>query len=170
MATEQKHGSSNGHTGNGSHRRRASSLMQAATALPTVESSLEDFIARANATLVDVDQWDAEARAEKERQAQAARDAEADRVRDAQKVVREESARAQAKLEARIATLESEYSVARRRMPARAARRFDRTIARNRVALARIDRGADIEDRMRLLDGYAEYLRALQTIVYEEGR
>ena len=84
--------------------------MQAATALPTVESSLEDFIARANATMVDVDQWDAEARAEKERQAKAVHDAEEARLRQVEGAVRGEAAQVQASLESRIGTLEAELS------------------------------------------------------------
>ena len=43
--TDDKPGT-NGHASNGSRGKRRSSLMQAAVALPSVESSLEDFIAR----------------------------------------------------------------------------------------------------------------------------
>src|SRR5678816_4022455 len=41
----------------GDRRKRQSSLMKVAAALPTVESSLEDFISRANSTLIDQGGW-----------------------------------------------------------------------------------------------------------------
>ena len=53
----------------------ASSLMVAAQALPNVESSLEEFIARANQTSVDAEQWTRRRRARREgrrREAQGA--------------------------------------------------------------------------------------------------
>src|SRR5690242_19547383 len=55
---------SNGTNGNGERRanggdrrKRQSALMKVAQALPSVESSLDDFISRANATLVDTGGW-----------------------------------------------------------------------------------------------------------------
>ena len=39
-------------------RKRSSSLMKNASSLPTVEHSLEEFIAKANQTLVDVSSWE----------------------------------------------------------------------------------------------------------------
>ena len=48
-------GPTNGAVTNGTRRRkRPSSLMEAATSLPSVETSLDEFIARANSTLVDL--------------------------------------------------------------------------------------------------------------------
>ena len=85
--TDDKPGT-NGHASNGSRGKRRSSLMQAAVALPSVESSLEDFIARANSTLVDVDAWEAQARAERERVARDAQSAEDAKIRQAEEAVR----------------------------------------------------------------------------------
>ncbi|KAB2884755.1 MAG: hypothetical protein F9K40_22485, partial [Kofleriaceae bacterium] len=116
MPTEEKHGPSNGHAnGNGTRSKRRSSLMQAAVALPTVESSLEEFIARANSTLVDVDQWEAEARAEKERQLREQTDAEAARIARAEQAIRDEALRERSTLHARIRDLESELADAQAR-------------------------------------------------------
>ena len=72
MAVETKQGSANvlpptngsaapGAVPNGQakqKRKRPSSLMQVASSLPSVEHSLEEFIARANQTLVDGSTWD----------------------------------------------------------------------------------------------------------------
>ncbi len=41
----------------GMRTKRSSQLMQAKSALPSVESSLDEFIAKANSTLVDVGSW-----------------------------------------------------------------------------------------------------------------
>ncbi len=41
----------------GMRTKRASQLMQAKSALPSVETSLDEFIAKANSTLVDVGSW-----------------------------------------------------------------------------------------------------------------
>src|SRR5262245_36938202 len=116
-STDDKRNGSNGHGSNGnpSRTKRRSSLMQAAVALPTVESSLEEFIARANSTLVDVDQWEAEARAEKERQVREQSDAEQSRIARAEQVVRDEATRERSTLQARIHILENELADAQAR-------------------------------------------------------
>src|SRR4051794_3510928 len=44
----------------GRPRKRSSSLMQIQSSLPSVESSLDEFIARANQTLTDPASWQAE--------------------------------------------------------------------------------------------------------------
>ena len=68
-------GPTNGAVTNGTRRRkRPSSLMEAATSLPSVETSLDEFIARANSTLVDADKWRAveqQAREEDEKRREA---------------------------------------------------------------------------------------------------
>jgi hypothetical protein len=63
--------------------------------------------------------------------------------------------------------LEAEYAEERSRLPPSVAERYDRMLAetRTRVADAREVAGNDVEGRMVVLDGYAEYLRSLQTIV-----
>jgi len=82
----------NGATANGArskgNRKRPSSLMAHASALPTVEHSLEEFIAKANQTLVDVSAWgnaDAEAKAAEE----ARRQQDAFRMKAAETQMRE---------------------------------------------------------------------------------
>ena len=69
-------------------RKRPSSLMKQAGALPTVEHSLEEFIAKANQTLVDVSSWE-EA---KEQDAQR-REQDANRWKQAEVQMRESEAR-----------------------------------------------------------------------------
>jgi hypothetical protein len=63
--------------------------------------------------------------------------------------------------------LEAEYKEERGRLPPSVAERYDRMLAetRARVADARVVAGNDVDGRMVVLDGYAEYLRSLQTIV-----
>jgi hypothetical protein len=63
--------------------------------------------------------------------------------------------------------LEAEYKEERSRLPPSVAERYDRMLAetRARVADARVVAGNDVDGRMVVLDGYAEYLRSLQTIV-----
>lgn len=69
-------------------RKRSSSLMKNASSLPTVEHSLEEFIAKANQTLVDVSSWE-EA---KEQDAQR-REQDAQRWKQAEVQMRESEAR-----------------------------------------------------------------------------
>lgn len=63
--------------------------------------------------------------------------------------------------------LEAEYQEQRNRLPPSVAERYDRVLekTRTRVADARVTAGHDVDGRMVVLDGYAEYLRSLQTIV-----
>ena len=63
--------------------------------------------------------------------------------------------------------LEAEYQKERDRLPPSVAERYDRTLSetRTRIADARAAAGNDVDGRMVVLDGYAEYLRSLQTIV-----
>jgi hypothetical protein len=71
-----------------------------------------------------------------------------------------------------IAELEQAHAAARGRMPEGTAKRLDASLeeARAEMAEARSQAGHSLEARLRLLDGYAEYLFALQTIVQEEVR
>jgi F0F1-type ATP synthase membrane subunit b/b' len=71
-----------------------------------------------------------------------------------------------------IAELEREYVTVHHRMPKDTATRLDATLeeARTEMSEARSQAGHSLEARLRLLDGYAEYLFALQTIVHEEVR
>ena len=63
--------------------------------------------------------------------------------------------------------LEAEYAAERGRLPPSVAERYDRMLSatRTQVADARATAGNDVDGRMVVLDGYAEYLRNLQTIV-----
>ena len=63
--------------------------------------------------------------------------------------------------------LEAEYAAERNRLPPSVAERYDRMLSttRTQVADARATAGSDVDGRMVVLDGYAEYLRNLQTIV-----
>ncbi len=73
-------------------RKRPSSLMKAASELPTVEHSLEEFIAKANQTLVDASTWaeaDQKAREEEARR----REQDAQRWKQAELQMRESEAR-----------------------------------------------------------------------------
>ncbi|MDB4952713.1 MAG: hypothetical protein JWO36_282, partial [Myxococcales bacterium] len=80
--------------GKNTKRKRPSSLMQVASSLPSVENSLEEFIARANQTLVDADTWDhAEKNAKQEDAKQ--READAFRWKAAETQLREGEAREQ---------------------------------------------------------------------------
>ena len=73
-------------------RKRPSSLMKAASELPSVEHSLEEFIAKANRTLVDANTWaqaDQQARDEEAKR----READAQRWKQAELQMREGEAR-----------------------------------------------------------------------------
>jgi hypothetical protein len=73
-------------------RRRPSSLMKSASELPSVEHSLEEFIAKANQTLVDASTWaelDQKAREEEARR----REQDAQRWKQAELQMRESEAR-----------------------------------------------------------------------------
>jgi hypothetical protein len=63
--------------------------------------------------------------------------------------------------------LEAEYAEERNRLPPSVAERYDAMLlkTKTRVADARVNAGSDVDGRMVVLDGYAEYLRSLQTIV-----
>jgi putative zinc finger protein len=63
--------------------------------------------------------------------------------------------------------LEAEYASERNRLPPSVAERYDRMLSatRTQVADARATAGSDVDGRMVVLDGYAEYLRSLQNIV-----
>ena len=63
--------------------------------------------------------------------------------------------------------LEAEYQAERNRLPPSVAERYDRMLSttRTQVADARATAGSDVDGRMVVLDGYAEYIRNLQNIV-----
>lgn len=69
-------------------RKRPSSLMKQAGALPTVEHSLEEFIAKANQTLVDVSSWE-----EAKEQDAKRKEQDAQRWKQAEVQMRESEAR-----------------------------------------------------------------------------
>ena len=68
-----------------------------------------------------------------------------------------------------IGTLETEYRKRRDQGPVELTRRLDVTLdlTRNELVAAREGEGQDAESRLRVLDGYAEYLHTLQEIVHD---
>ena len=100
MAVDSKQGGNvNGTNGAGGQRNKAgrkrpSSLMAQAQLLPKVEHSLDEFIAKANQTLVDVSSWGAADQAAKEEDLQR-REQDALRMRAAEGQLREGEAREQ---------------------------------------------------------------------------
>lgn len=101
MAVDSKQGAnttngSNGATANGQRtkggRKRPSSLMAQASSLPTVEHSLEEFIAKANQTLVDVSTWGTQDQQIKQEDAHR-REQDAQRMKAAEGQLREGEAR-----------------------------------------------------------------------------
>jgi len=75
--------------------------------------------------------------------------------------------KAEREYQAAAKVLEAEYAAERSRLPPSVAERYDRMLSttRTQVADARATAGNDVDGRMVVLDGYAEYLRNLQTIV-----
>ena len=65
--------------------------------------------------------------------------------------------------------LEAEYASARKNLDPELARRCDETLSRARTGLgdARTMAAQDVNARMRVLDGYAGYLRSLRSVVQQ---
>jgi len=104
--------------GNGKARRkRPSSLLSAASSLPSVESSLDEFISRANQTLTDADSWNAAEVAAKQED-ESRRENDLLRMRAAEQQLREGEAREQSLrrqldgLQGRLAEAEARAAVA----------------------------------------------------------
>ena len=103
---------------NGKNRRkRPSSLLTAASSLPSVESSLDDFISRANQTLTDAESWNAAEVAAKQED-ESRRENDLLRMRAAEQQLREGEAREQSLrrqldgLQGRLAEAEARAAVA----------------------------------------------------------
>ena len=98
-------------------RKRSSSLMAIQSSLPSVESSLDDFIARANETLVDGEKWKADA-AVKQAEDEQRKEADALRWKAAEQQLLESDAREQSLrrqldgLQGRLAEAEARAAVA----------------------------------------------------------
>jgi hypothetical protein len=98
-------------------RKRPSSLMSAATSLPSVESSLDEFISRANQTLTDANSWNAAEVAAKQED-ESRRENDQLRMRAAEQQLREGEAREQSLrrqldgLQGRLAEAEARAAVA----------------------------------------------------------
>lgn len=75
--------------------------------------------------------------------------------------------RAEAEYRDAAAVLEQEYQQQRGKLPAPIAEQYDHMLhkTRTQIADARTAAGSDVDGRMVVLDGYADYLRSLQTIV-----
>ena len=100
-----------------SRRKRPSSLLTAASSLPSVESSLDEFISRANQTLTDADSWNAAEVAAKQED-ESRRENDLLRMRAAEQQLREGEAREQSLrrqldgLQGRLAEAEARAAVA----------------------------------------------------------
>ncbi|MEP6865252.1 MAG: hypothetical protein ABJE66_31830 [Deltaproteobacteria bacterium] len=98
-------------------RKRPSSLLTAASSLPSVESSLDEFISRANQTLTDADSWNAAEVAAKQED-ESRRENDLLRMRAAEQQLREGEAREQSLrrqldgLQGRLAEAEARAAVA----------------------------------------------------------
>ena len=98
-------------------RKRPSSLLAVATSLPSVESSLDEFIARANQTMADPAEWGNVERAAKEED-ESRREADSLRWKAAEQQMREGEAREQSLrrqldgLQGRLAEAEARAAVA----------------------------------------------------------
>jgi hypothetical protein len=117
MPADDNHGQNGTHThgangGAAPRARRTSALMQAASALPTVEASLEDFIARANSTMVDIAGWGLG----DEHSDRAARDADQERNRELQEQTRAEAELREAELARRLSEVETKLAEAEARV------------------------------------------------------
>jgi hypothetical protein len=77
--------------------------------------------------------------------------------------------RAEADYRRAAAVLESEYAAARKILDPELARRCDETLARARTNLgdARTMAAQDVGARLRVLEGYAGYLRSLRSVVQQ---
>src|SRR5262249_18411617 len=101
IAVDSKGGSNNTNgvsNGQPRRRKRASSLLAVATSLPSVESSLDEFIARANQTQIDTENWqkvEIEARQAKLEEDDKRREADALRWKAAEQQLREGEMREQ---------------------------------------------------------------------------
>ena len=75
--------------------------------------------------------------------------------------------RAEREYQSALALLESEYRQERAHLPPRTAAECDRTLALGRLAVdrARATVGDDLDGRLALLDGYAEYMHSVEQIV-----
>jgi hypothetical protein len=80
-------------------------------------------------------------------------------------------AQAEAEYLEAAAELEREYQERRPMLEAKMVSRTDRSLAETRAQMAQARADArDVDGRMRLLDGYADYVHSLQTVVYEVNR
>jgi hypothetical protein len=75
--------------------------------------------------------------------------------------------RAEHEYDEAVAVLEAEYRRQRPELPPAIAARYDDALARTRAVMteARTAAGHDLDARVALLDGYADYMWSLQTIV-----
>ena len=128
---------------NGKRRKRTSSLLQTAGTLPSVETSLDEFIARANSTLLDAANWDS---AEKQAKQDDADRREADQLRwqAAEQQLRESEAREQS-LRRQLDGLQGKLAEAEARAAVAAGTgSHDGVIADLKVRLQRADEAARI--------------------------
>ena len=143
---------------NGKNRRkRPSSLLQAAGTLPSVESSLDEFISRANQTLTDPDQWHAAEDAAKQQDSDQ-REQDQLRWRAAEQQLREGEAREQS-LRRQLDGLQGRLAEAEARAAVAGSGSQDGVIADLKMRLTRADeRIAAAEYHAQQADGRAQQL------------
>lgn len=143
---------------NGKNRRkRPSSLLSAAGSLPSVESSLDEFISRANQTLTDPDQWHAAEDAAKQQDSDQ-REQDQLRWRAAEQQLREGDAREQS-LRRQLDGLQGRLAEAEARAAVAGSGSQDGVIADLKMRLTRADeRIAAAEYHAQQADGRSQQL------------
>ncbi len=138
-------------------RKRPSSLLSAADSLPSVETSLDEFISRANQTLTDPDSWQAAEHAAKQED-DARREADQLRWRAAEQQLREGEAREQS-LRRQLDGLQGRLAEAEARAAVAGSGSQDGVIADLKMRLTRADeRIANAEAHAQQADGRAHQL------------
>lgn len=125
-------------------KKGASQLMAAASQLPSVETSLDEFIAKANSTLVDAASWDA-AEKQAKQDDEARRSADSLRWQAAEHQLRESDARAES-LRRQLDGLQGKLAEAEARAAVASGGNSDGVIADLKMRLQRSDeraRGAE---------------------------
>jgi hypothetical protein len=132
--------------GQAKRRKRPSSLLAVASSLPSVENSLEEFIARANQTLVDASTWEnleKTAREENDKQ----READALRWKAAETQLRESEVR-ESSLRNQLDGLQGRLAEAEARAAVAGTSSSDNLISDLKIQIQRADqRLRDAEDR-----------------------
>ncbi|HEY6033378.1 MAG TPA: hypothetical protein VIV58_03940 [Kofleriaceae bacterium] len=146
-----------GATNGKARRKRPSSLLTAASSLPSVESSLDDFISRANQTFTDAQSWNAAEVAAKQED-ESRRENDLLRMRAAEQQLREGEAREQS-LRRQLDGLQGRLAEAEARAAVAGSGNQDGVIADLKMRLTRADeRIASVEAHAQQADLRAQQL------------